>query len=144
MRLDLTKYRNVFIEEATEHLSEMSSALLELEKDVTNADAIDVVFRMAHGIKGMAASLEYDAITEVSHRMEDHMMAVRETGQVSADEMTLLFRGIDTLEFMVSSVRNTGEAPGIDCAAASEFVAIADAVSAPDAADSLKKKVLNL
>ncbi|MFQ5416414.1 MAG: Hpt domain-containing protein [Myxococcota bacterium] len=143
MSLDLSKYRNVFIEEATEHLSDMSGALLALEKDVSNAEAIDVVFRMAHGIKGMAASLEYDAITEVSHRMEDRMTAVRETGQVSAAEMTLLFRGLDALESMVSAVRETGDAPGLDAEPVSAFLAAADGVPAPDTTDARKKKALN-
>ena len=60
----MAKYRTLFLEEATEHLSEISSALLDLEKETTNQDAIDLIFRMAHSIKGMAASLSYDAIAE--------------------------------------------------------------------------------
>ena len=84
MSLDLTKYRTVFIEEATEHLSEMSNALLELEKEVTDAEAIDLIFRMAHGIKGMAASLEYVPITEVAHHLEDRVSAIRDAGAVRA------------------------------------------------------------
>ncbi len=58
MILDLTKYRTLFIEEATEHLAEMSKALLRLEKESADAEAVDLIFRMAHGIKGMAATLE--------------------------------------------------------------------------------------
>ncbi len=69
--MDMAKYRAVFLEEATEHLSEMSGALLELEKDSGRSEAIDLAFRMAHSVKGMAASLEYDSITEVAHRLED-------------------------------------------------------------------------
>ena len=48
MALDMTKYRAVFLEDATEHLADMSRALLDLEKDTGHADAIDVLFRMAH------------------------------------------------------------------------------------------------
>ncbi len=108
----MSKYRDVFLEEATEHLAEMSRALLELEKDSARADSIEVLFRMAHSIKGMAASLEYDAITQVAHRLEDHMQEVRGAG-AAVDEagMALLFRGLEVLESMVASVRETGEAP---------------------------------
>ncbi len=70
--MDMTKYRDVFLEESADHLAEMSRALLDLEKDPARAEAIDVLFRMAHSIKGMAASLEYESIAEVAH--------VRETG----------------------------------------------------------------
>ena len=109
--MDLARYRTVFIEEATEHLEEMSRALLELEKDTAATEAIDLVFRMAHSIKGMAASLEYDTITQVSHALEDRMDEIREAGRVSGPgELALLFRGLEGLEKMVASVRD-GETP---------------------------------
>jgi two-component system chemotaxis sensor kinase CheA len=142
--LDLSKYRIVFIEEATEHLSEMSSALLELEKDMGSSEAIDLIFRMAHGIKGMAASLEYASITEVSHCLEDRMSAIRDGGVVeSGAEVALLFRGLEVLEAMVAVVRETGESPPSDFpAAVAFFEAHADlSTEAPDGAP--KKKVLN-
>jgi len=144
MSLDLSKYRIVFIEEATEHLSEMSSALLDLEKDQASSEAIDLIFRMAHGIKGMAASLEYGSITEVSHCLEDRMAALRDGGSVgSGDEVALLFRGLEALEAMVAVVRDTGESPPHDFPAAVAFLqanaALANA--APTAAP--KKKLLN-
>ena len=46
--MDMTKYRAVFLEEATEHLSEMSGALLELEKEPSSSDAIDLAFLEFH------------------------------------------------------------------------------------------------
>ncbi|MGI9591029.1 MAG: Hpt domain-containing protein, partial [Myxococcota bacterium] len=113
--MDMAKYRQVFLEEATDHLAEMSRALLELEKDSAGADAIDVLFRMAHSIKGMAASLEYDSITEVAHRLEDRMQEIRSAGGVQGSEsLALLFRGLERLERMVAVVRETGEPPPSD------------------------------
>jgi two-component system chemotaxis sensor kinase CheA len=107
----MSKYRAVFLEEAAEHLEEMSRALLELERDPARAEAIDLVFRMAHSIKGMAASLGHDAITEVAHRLEDRMQAARSAGRVEADDLALLFKGLEGLEAMLAAVRETGEAP---------------------------------
>ncbi len=110
--MDMAKYRNVFLEESTEHLEEMSHALLELEKDTSCVDAIDMLFRMAHSIKGMAASLEYDSITEVAHRFEDRMQEIRSAGRIEGPEgLTMLFRGLEGLEAMVAVVRESGEAP---------------------------------
>ena len=112
MALDLAKYRALFLEEATEHLSEISTALLEIEKDLGAAGAIDVAFRMAHSIKSMAASLDYDSITELAHALEDRMERVRSAGRVSGpEELRPLFHGLEGLEAMVGIVRETGEAP---------------------------------
>ena len=112
MALDLAKYRALFLEEATEHLAEMSSALLALEKDLGAAEPIDVAFRMAHSIKSMAASLGYDSITELAHALEDRMEGARSAGRVSGpDELKPLFHGLEGLETMVAAVRETGEAP---------------------------------
>jgi len=141
--LDLSKYRNLFIEEATEHLSEMSRALLALEKEPADAAAIDLIFRMAHGIKGMAASLEYASVTEVAHSLEDRMATIRTRGTaIPGDEMALLFRGLETLESMVAAVRETGEAPPANHPRAVAFRA-AIAAPADSAAETPKKKALN-
>ena len=113
--MDLAKYRAIFIEESTEHFAEISQALLELEKDPARVESIDVVFRMAHSIKGMAASLGYDSITELAHKLEDRMQLVRGAGAIDPrDELSVLFRGLAALEAMVGAVRETGEAPPAD------------------------------
>ena len=127
--MDLAKYRNLFLEEATEHLAEMSRALLILEKSPDDGEAIDLVFRMAHSIKGMAGSLSYDSITEIAHKLEDRMDAYRAAGRVEVVEgIAMLFRGLDGLERMIDLVRESGEPPPPD-------VELANALS-PDAASA--------
>jgi two-component system chemotaxis sensor kinase CheA len=135
--LDLAKYRKIFVEESTEHLAEISTALLELEKEPEHADAIDAIFRMAHSIKGMAASMGYDSITEVAHRLEDRMQVIRDAGRVAGgEELALLFRGLEALESMVGAVRSGGEVPPHD----TELVrALADTEPAEPAAGQKKK-----
>jgi len=131
--LDLAKYRTLFLEEAGEHLAEMSRALLVLEKDPASSESIDLVFRMAHSTKSMAASLGYDAISEIAHRLEDRMQVVRSAGRIeNAADLPLLFRGLEALERMVDVVRETGEAPPPD-------PELAQALSP---APGLKKKLL--
>ncbi len=132
----MSKYRGIFLEEATEHLSEMSAALLRLEKKPVCAEDIDTVLRMAHSIKGMAATLNYDSITEVAHGLEDLMQHARNRGRLAGDEQTaLLFRGMEALESMIARVRDTGENPPANPALAA---ALADGPLL--AADSSKKK----
>ncbi len=131
--MDLAKYRALFLEEAAEHLAEMSRALLDLEKDVASSGSIDVVFRAAHSIKGMAASLGYDSISEVAHKLEDRMEGPRTAGRIEgATDLPLLFRALEGLERMLAAVRETGEPPPPDV----ELVA----ALADPAEGALKKK----
>jgi two-component system chemotaxis sensor kinase CheA len=103
--VDLAKYRTIFIEESTEHFAEISRALLELEKDPAATEAIDTVFRMAHSIKGMAASLEYAPIETLAHAIEDRMQEARSRGRIpESDDLSLLFGGLAELEAMLEAV----------------------------------------
>jgi two-component system chemotaxis sensor kinase CheA len=139
--VDLVKYRNLFLEEATEHLAEMSRALLTLEKTPDDGEAIDLVFRMAHSIKGMAGSLAYDSITEIAHKLEDRMDAYRSAGRVDVKEgIAILFRGLDGLERMVEVVRETGEPPPQDSELADSLSPDGASAGTPDALEVPEKK----
>lgn len=110
MGLDMAKYRRIFLEEAADHLAEISRALLDLEKEMASVEAIDTIFRMAHSIKSMAASLGYDPVADLSHRMEDRMEGVRSAGCVrDSAELALLFRSLEALEAMVTAVADEQE-----------------------------------
>lgn len=148
MALDMAKYREIFLEESRDHLEEISRALFDLEKEMANSEAIDTLFRMAHSIKSMAASLGYDAVADLSHRMEDRMEGVRADGRVrSQAELALLFRSLEMLEAMVAAV-SKGEEP---LAADDELLALLAAepsappssdFSSPDPVGGEPKKVL--
>lgn len=110
MSLDMAKYRRIFLEEAADHLGEMSHALLALEKELAGAEAIDTLFRMAHSIKSMAASLGYESIADLAHKMEDRMEGVRRAGRVRGpEELAVLFGALEALEAMVAAVADERE-----------------------------------
>jgi len=120
--VDVAKYRTLFLEEATEHLAEIGQALLVLEKDPRAPEALDTVFRLMHSMKGMGASLGYDAVSVLAHRLEDRLGAWKKRGAIDAPEgVALLFRGLDSLDKMVAVVRETGEAPAPDAAFLAEL-----------------------
>jgi two-component system chemotaxis sensor kinase CheA len=122
--VDLAKYRALFLEEATEHLAEMSRACLALEKEPANGEAIDVLFRLAHSIKGMAASLDYDAVTRLAHRLEDRLATFRSEGRVDVPQgMLILFRGLEGLEHTIGAIRSQGVCPVPDEALLAELSA---------------------
>jgi two-component system chemotaxis sensor kinase CheA len=112
--LDLEKYRTLFVQEASDHLVEMGRALLALEGGASGAaadEAVDTLFRMAHSIKGMAASLEYDSAAALAHALEDCLEPLRRGGGMDAVVLQLATEAIRALEEMVATVDATGAAP---------------------------------
>ena len=108
----MSKYQALFLEEAAEHLAEIGRALLDLEKETDSVESIDVIFRMAHSIKSMAASVGYDSVEQVAHALEDRMETIRADGRLpSEDALSVLFQGLEGLEQMLEIVRETDESP---------------------------------
>ncbi len=98
-------YKRIYIHESDELLQQMNQNLLLLEKDPTNQEALNAIFRSAHTLKSMSASMGYNSITALSHKMEDLLMQLRD-GAVSIDEriVNALFKSFDSLEEMVRMV----------------------------------------
>ncbi|HEY6008804.1 MAG TPA: chemotaxis protein CheA, partial [Geobacteraceae bacterium] len=103
--MDMSHYRDLFVSEAREHVRTIGGLIVELEKDAGNQEKIDALFRAAHSIKGMAASMEYRQISGLAHRLEDLMARVRK-GELAFDRgvADLLLEGSDLLEAMISDV----------------------------------------
>jgi len=96
--VDLSKYAALFLAESREHLSSCNRLLLKWERDPAAIDALSGLFRSIHTIKGMGATMGFDGVAELAHRMESLLDALRQ-GRVTADGGTfqLLFRGVDAL-----------------------------------------------
>ena len=106
--MDPARYRALFVEEATEHLGEMRRALLELEKDPSASAALEVCFRMAHSIKGMAAAMRLPPITARAHALEEILERARGDGRVDPVEaLPDLFSGVAEIERLVSAKDDT-------------------------------------
>ena len=71
------EFRQLFAEEATQRLDTLTSQLLSLEGDPADAELIASIFREAHTLKGASAVVGLDAITTVSHAMEDLLHELR-------------------------------------------------------------------
>ncbi|MDD2336663.1 MAG: chemotaxis protein CheA [Geobacteraceae bacterium] len=107
--MDMSQYKDLFISEVREHIQGMNEAIVTLEGEPENREKIDFLFRMAHSIKGMAASMGYGEMAELSHKMEDLMDRVRKgtIGFVSAIA-DLLLEGSDLLSTMLNDVEAGG------------------------------------
>ncbi len=113
--MDMSKYKDLFISEAKEHIRGMSDCILILEKDPGSEEGINELFRHAHSVKGMSASMGFGLIAELSHRLEDMMDTVRR-GQtkISPPLIDILLAGTDTLEGQVDAVENDSGLEEID------------------------------
>ena len=110
--MDPARYLALFLDETSDHLGEMGRALLDLEKDPASAAALEVCFRMAHSIKGMAAAMHFEPIAERAHALEGRLSAARGAGCVDPlSELPQLLADLDVLEHLVRAVRDTGECP---------------------------------
>lgn len=105
--MDMSQYRELFISEAREHVRSISGLVVALEKDSGNRETMDSLFRVAHSVKGMAAAMDFGAIAELSHKIEDLMDKVRK-GELPLDAgvTDLLLEGADLLDAMITDVEN--------------------------------------
>ena len=109
---DNSKYRELFFEETDEHLQNLNDQVMELENDPERVSILDEIFRSAHTLKGMAATMGYTTMAELTHKMEN-VFELLKTGKLAADEgiVTLIFDCLDMLSAIVEDLRaeNEGE-----------------------------------
>lgn len=104
--MDTSQYMSMFIEESLDNLQTLNESLLELEQNPEDIDKVNEIFRVAHTIKGMAATMGFNDLAELTHKMEDVLSEFREGElKVSQDVVTVLFDCLDTLEKMVDIVQ---------------------------------------
>lgn len=108
--MNVNKYRTLFVAETREHLEALALQLVELESVSVEAAAplVDEIFRHIHSVKGMAASMGYDPICTLAHRMEDVVAAARRVPP-PPPIIDLLLRGVDALGTQVDAI--DAEAP---------------------------------
>jgi two-component system chemotaxis sensor kinase CheA len=97
---------SMFLEESLENLQTLNESLLDLEQNPEDIDKVNAIFRVAHTIKGMAATMGFTDLAELTHKMEDVLAEFREGElKVTQDVVTVLFDCLDTLEKMVDNVQ---------------------------------------
>lgn len=101
--MDMAKYRAMFLSETREHLKNLGRGLLELETS-GGREGVDALFREAHSIKGMAASMGYPRTIELAHHLEDALDGLRRGGGIVPGALDRLLAGVDLLEKLVDDI----------------------------------------
>lgn len=106
--MDVSQYLEIFIDESNEHLQSLSDQLMILEKEPDNSDTINEIFRAAHSLKGMAGTMGYKRMQNLTHDMENVFSEVRNGAmKVNSELVDVLFQCLDALETYVSNIQNT-------------------------------------
>lgn len=105
MEMDISQYKDLFITEAQEHLDALNKFLLQLENDPQNLDVVTEIFRSAHTLKGMSATMGYDQLSELAHEMENLLEHLRTRDTlVTTTVVDTLFSCFDTLGAIINAI----------------------------------------
>ncbi|WHE08154.1 chemotaxis protein CheA [Thermoanaerobacterium thermosaccharolyticum] len=107
--MDTNQYLEIFLEESEEHIESLNENLLQLEKNPEDSHIIDEIFRSAHTLKGMAATMGFENMTRLTHKMEDVLQEIRSNSiKVTSNLMDVLFKCIDALSSMTGIISESG------------------------------------
>ena len=106
MAFDRKKFIGKFVEEAQEHLAKLNDGFLALEKNSDDTETLNEVFRSAHTIKGTSHILSLTGVSELAHKLEDTLGALRDKKIPASKKLfNVLFKATDTLAEMTELIR---------------------------------------
>ena len=113
--MDMSQYLGAFLDEAGDNLKHLDDLILLVESDPANPGAINEIFRSAHTLKGMSATMGFEKMAALTHAIEDMLDGVRK-GEYSlrGEDIDLLFRSLDTMQAMVDSIRGGGNDASVE------------------------------
>ncbi|MFD0671717.1 chemotaxis protein CheW [Cohnella sp. GCM10027633] len=111
--MEMNQYLSIFIDEANDHLQSLNENMLRLEQSPEDIGIVQVIFRSAHTLKGMSATMEFKDLASLTHEMENVLDLVRNGKlNMNGNIFDTLFKCLDELEAMVQDVINGGTGSG--------------------------------
>ncbi|NGZ75485.1 chemotaxis protein CheA [Saccharibacillus alkalitolerans] len=108
--MDMNQYLSMFIDESNDHLQSLNEKMLELEGSPEDIGIVQVIFRSAHTLKGMAATMGFEDLAALTHQMENVLDLVRNDKlKMQNFIFDTLFKSLDALEAMVQDITQGGE-----------------------------------
>ncbi|GGF10898.1 chemotaxis protein CheA [Halobacillus andaensis] len=135
--METNQYLELFIDESNEHLQSINDRLLDLEKSPQELSIVGEIFRSAHTLKGMAATMGYQDLANLTHKMENVLDGVRnEKIYVDSEMLDVVFDSVDDLEAMVVDISQGGSGERD----VTKVVDLLQAIELGEALDNRKKK----
>ncbi|MED1202053.1 chemotaxis protein CheA [Heyndrickxia acidicola] len=108
--MEMSQYLEVFIEESKEHIQSCNEKVLLLEQNPEDLTIINDIFRSAHTLKGMSATMGYEDLASLTHKMENVLDGIRNHKIIVTPEIIdIIFMAVDHLEAMINSVAQGGD-----------------------------------
>ncbi len=105
--IDMKQFHQVFFEESQEHLDEMEQQLLGLDLHSPDPEALNCIFRAAHSIKGGSGIFGFDALSSLTHILENLLDNIRQGKmQVTAARVDVFLRSVDQLKNLLDAYRS--------------------------------------
>jgi two-component system, chemotaxis family, sensor kinase CheA len=109
-KMDMSQYLEVFIDESKEHLQAINEQLLELEKAPEDMAIVNEIFRSAHTLKGMSATMGFEDLANLTHQMENVLDGIRNHKiTVTPEILDVVFQAVDHLEAMIMAIAADGD-----------------------------------
>lgn len=116
MDIDLSQYMGMYVDGSRENLDLMDKFLLALEQDPCNIEAVGEIFRAAHTLKGMSATMGFEKVAHLTHEMESILDQLRNHQcEATSAVVDVLFETFDVLRILVNdSIEATDSNVDID------------------------------
>ncbi|TXK81955.1 chemotaxis protein CheA [Paenibacillus sp. N3.4] len=107
--MELSQYLSMFIDESKEHLQALNDNLMSLESSPEDISIVHNIFRSAHTLKGMSATMGFEDIAALTHEMENVLDLVRNSKlAMNPFIFDCIFKSLDSLESMVEDIIQGG------------------------------------
>jgi two-component system chemotaxis sensor kinase CheA len=107
--MDTAQYLPMFMAEAREHLQELNLAVVRIEEQPEDAATVDEIFRIAHSLKGMSATMGFEGMAALTHQMEDVFELLRQrSGGLARETVDVLLECLDALAGAIDAIEADG------------------------------------
>jgi two-component system, chemotaxis family, sensor kinase CheA len=105
----MEEYLPMFLAEGREHLQELNLAVVRIEETPDDQETVDEIFRIAHSLKGMSATMGFAGMAALTHEMEDVFELLRQRrGGLEREAVDVLLECLDALSAAVDAIDETG------------------------------------
>ncbi|MGZ8633462.1 MAG: Hpt domain-containing protein [Solirubrobacteraceae bacterium] len=107
--MDTSQYLPMFLAECREHLQELNLAVVRIEEQPDDRATVDKIFRIAHSLKGMSATMGFEGMAALTHQMEDVFELLRQrSGGLTRETVDVLLECLDALSAATDAIETDG------------------------------------
>jgi two-component system, chemotaxis family, sensor kinase CheA len=108
--MDTSEYMPMFVAETREHLDQLNLAIVRLEENPKDRPTVEEIFRIAHSLKGMSATMGFSRVAELTHAMEDVFELLRQrTNGLPVEAIDTVFACLDALSATVDAIETDAQ-----------------------------------